>query len=459
MAEPRSLRSQLLRRLIVPVAFLIALNAGFSYYVGSHYANVAFDRWLLDSARSLAQEVKAQHGKVSFELSPTALEVFEWDETDKTYFRIESAHLGFMAGDRIVPEPPDRAAIGEQPGFYDQRIGADPVRVVAMVVRPAESAEEVLVQVAETVNKRRNMMRDILLVVLVPQLLMVAVAMAYLWKGIDRGLRPLRELTRQIAQRSPRDLAPIPDSGVPLEVRGLTDTINDLLQRVALGVAAQHRFVANAAHQLRTPLAGLKVQAERALRERDLAAMEPALVRIKDSADRVAHLSSQLLTLARAEPAAEGAGAFQPVDLEALAKDACMDWVPKALERNIDLSFEGPGRPVWIRGDETLLRELLNNLLDNAIRYGRQGGQVTVRLEAGPAAGLAVEDDGPGIPESERSRIFERFYRIPGSPGEGCGLGLAIVREIGDLHRARVRLERPACGEGTRVEVRFDSAG
>jgi len=453
-ARVQSLRTQFLLRLALPLALFVVLDAVASYYIALHYANAAYDRWLLDSARSLAQEVKAQKGKVTFELPPTALEIFQWDEVDQTFFKIESSHLGFMAGDRRVPPPPDLAAVRKQPAYFDGAIQGQKVRVVSMLATPKDSSEEVLVQVAETIGKRRGMMTDILLAELVPQFVLVLIAGLYIWIGIDRGLRPLNALTREIAQRSPRDLTPIPDTRVPLEVLTLTHTINDLLARLSTAIATQQRFIANAAHQLRTPLAGLKVQAERALRETDLAAMRPALIQIRNGADRASRLSTQLLVLARSETALSGARPGSPVDLNAVAKEACMDWVPKALDRDMDLSFDGTPGPVYVQGEETLLRELLNNLLDNAVRYGREHGQIMVRLAADDHPCLIVEDDGPGIPDSEADRIFERFYRLPGSPGDGCGLGLAIVKEIADQHRARVRLSRSDCG-GVRVEVLF----
>lgn len=453
MAKVQSLKTQFLLRLALPLSLFVVLDAIASYYIAFHYANAAYDRWLLDSARSLAQEVKAQKGKLTFELPPTALEIFQWDEVDQTFFKIESSRIGFMAGDKRIP-PPDLASVREQPAYFDSAIQGHRVRVVSMLATPKDSSEEVLIQVAETVHKRRSMMTDILLAELVPQFVLVCMAGLYIWLGINRGLRPLNALTHEIAQRSPRDLAPIPDTGVPLEVLTLTHTINDLLARLSTAITAQQRFIANAAHQLRTPLAGLKVQAERALRETNLETMRPALMQIRNGADRASRLSTQLLVLARSETALGGSRPAPRLDLHAVAKEACIDWVPRALQRDMDLSFDGPEDPVYVQGDETLLRELLNNLLDNAIRYGREHGQITVRITADTRPVLVVEDDGPGIPDSEADRIFERFYRPPGSPGDGCGLGLAIVKEIAEQHDAQVRLSRSNLG-GARIEVRF----
>jgi two-component system sensor histidine kinase TctE len=249
-------------------------------------------------------------------------------------------------------------------------------------------------------------------------------------------------------------LRPIPEQHVFLEVRALTDTINDLLARLGLAIATQQRFIANAAHQLRTPLAGLKLQVERAQREQHLSAMKPALMHIQGCADRMSHLTTQLLLLARSEHI-DGDYELRPVDLNKLAKETCMDWVPKALQRHMELSFEGLNQPLTVCGDEILLRELLANLLDNAICYGHDQGSIVVKVNQVPSPRMSIEDDGSGIPEDEMDKVFERFYRIPGSQGDGCGLGLAIVKEIADLHKARLELSRASAVGGTRVDLVF----
>ena len=267
-------------------------------------------------------------------------------------------------------------------------------------------------------------------------------------------MKPLHLLANKIAQRSSRDLSPIPEQLVFLEVRTLTNTINDLLEAHTQAIANQQRFIANAAHQLRTPLAGLKLQAERALREKDLSAMKPALQQIQNSADRMSHLTSQLLVLAKSE-LINGAYKLAPVNLHQLAKHVCMEWVPKAISKNIQLDFESLDEELHVQGDEVLLTELLVNLLDNAINYGHKNGQIIVKLTCNPTPCLTVEDDGTGIPEVELNKIFERFYRIPGSAGNGCGLGLAIVKEIADLHNAQVQLRKSKFKSGTRIDLIF----
>ncbi len=452
--KQRSLKTEILLRLAIPLIFFISIESVLSYFVTLHHVDVAYDRWLLDSARSLTQEIKVSAGKVSVELPPAALEIFKWDESDKTYFKIISEEKGMLAGDKFVPEPFDLETDWTRPVYFDDQMNGEPVRVVSMLIAPEHTSEKIFVHVAETLNKRRSMMTDILLADLVPQMTLVLLAGIYLVVGVKRGLQPLHALADEIAQRSPRDLRPIPDQHIFLEVRALTDTINDLLERLGLAIATQQRFIANAAHQLRTPLAGLKLQVELAQREQDLPAMKPALMHIQGCADRMSHLTTQLLVLARSEPI-DGDYELRPVDLSKLAKETCMDWVPKALQRHMELSFEGSRQPLTVRGDEVLLRELLANLLDNAICYGHDQGNIVVKVESYPSPRLSVEDDGSGIPEVEMDRVFERFYRIPGSPGDGCGLGLAIVKEIADLHKARLELSRTGAAGGTRVDLVF----
>ncbi|MDP1664704.1 MAG: sensor histidine kinase N-terminal domain-containing protein [Methylobacter sp.] len=454
MNKQRSLKTEILLRLAIPLIFFISIESVLSYFVTLHHVNVAYDRWLLDSARSLTQEIKVHKGEVVVELPPAALEIFKWDESDKTYFKIISEQKGMITGDKFVPEPFDVETDWTRPVYFNDEMYGEPVRVVSMLIAPEHTTEKVFVHVAETLNKRRNMMLDILLADLVPQMALVFLAGIYLVAGVKRGLQPLHVLADEIAQRSSRDLRPIPEQHVFLEVRALTNTINDLLARLELAIATQQRFIANAAHQLRTPLAGLKLQVERAQREQDLPAMKPALMHIQGCADRMSHLTTQLLILARSEPI-DGDYELRPVDLCKLARETCMDWVPKALQRHMELSFEGSKQALYVRGDEVLLRELLANLLDNAICYGHDQGNIVVKVESQPSPCLIVEDDGPGIPELETGKVFERFYRIPGSPGDGCGLGLAIVNEIADLHKARLELNRASATGGTRINLIF----
>ncbi|MDD5274271.1 MAG: sensor histidine kinase N-terminal domain-containing protein, partial [Methylovulum sp.] len=405
----------------------------------------------LDSTRSLGQEIKVRQHKVLVEYPPEALEIIKWDEQDKTYFKIISNGGEVLAGDPQVPEPLAPDIDWSRPIYVNATLYGEPVRIVSMRITFIDTPGQVFIHVAETLNKRRAMMTDILLADLIPQVVFVILTAIYLLSGLKRGLQPLHTLAKHIAGRSSRDLSPIPENHVFLEVRTLTDTINDILEQLTLAIATQQRFIANAAHQLRTPLAGLKLQAERALREQDITAMQPALMQVQNSADRMSHLTAQLLVLARSEPI-RGGHELATVDLCGLAKKTCMDWVPKALQHNMDISFDSQEESMLVQGDEVLLRELLANLLDNALMYGQGQGGVIVSLERSPQICLTVCDNGPGIPDAEITKVLERFYRIPGSPGNGCGLGLAIVKEIAELHNAKLKLSGT---QGTQVQVLF----
>lgn len=456
MINPQSLKAQLLLKLVVPLIIVVIFDALVSYFVAMHYTDLAYDRWLLDSARSLVQEVRTQKDHVTFDLAPSEDEVFRWDDMDKTFFKVESEFGGFLAGDFDLPSPA-LTRLGVDGLLYSYgEIDGQEVRVVSVLATPVSNKENVLISVAETLNKRRSMMHEILLASVLPQILLVLFTGILLWLGANRVLDPLNDLAGHLARRSAKDFKPIPDAGVPLEARALTHTINALLERLGDTLITQQRFVENAAHQLRTPLAGLKVQAERALHASDPNATKFALAHIKNAADRVAHLSAQLLALARSDALAHSSSEFSSIDLNKLSRECCMEWAPRALERNMELGFDSSDTAVPVAADETLLRELLGNLLDNAVSYGKPGGRIGVSVQESPHAALIVEDDGPGIPAHEHERVFERFYRIQGSPGEGCGLGLSIVREIADRHNARITLTSAMIeGTGARIEVAF----
>ncbi|MGA7985198.1 MAG: ATP-binding protein, partial [Burkholderiales bacterium] len=273
-----------------------------------------------------------------------------------------------------------------------------------------------------------------------------------------RGLAPLVRLRHAVAERSHLDLSPLEPAGVPNEAQPLVAAVNDLMQRLDEVLKSQSRFIADAAHQLRTPVAGLKAHIELALREEDVEQMRRALAHIYTSVERLSRLVAQLLSLARNEPSAAQKIELAPLDLGELALRATMDWVPEAYNKNIDLGYEGPETPVTVRGDAFRLTELMNNLLDNAIRYTPVGGRVTVRVSDGARASLSVSDDGPHIPVEERARVFERFHRLLGTHADGSGLGLSIVREIAALHRAEITLADDADGVGNSFSVAFPPA-
>lgn len=454
MSEVTSLKSTIAYRLIVPVIIFIILETALSYYVTLHYVEKTYDKWLLDSAHSLVQEVEVNENKITVNLSAATLKIFKWDDVDTTYFKINTESKRLIVGDRVLPDPLQPIST-EQPVYSVIKLNGKVCRMVSLQV-PGNMPEKVFIHVAETLNKRQNMMIDSLLADLIPQIVLTLLISLLIYEAIIHGLKPLDKLANDISQRSPSDLSPISDAYVCEEVKTLTDTTNDLLAKLSASIASQQRFIANAAHQLRTPLAGLRLQAERAQREDEIDDMLPALSQIQNSADSISHMITQLLVLARSGPI-EGSYQFDEIDLQTLVRAVCTEWVPKALENNMELSLDAPANPIFMKGDSVLLSELLANLLDNAINYGNKQGHLLVTLVYLPVPCLTIEDDGPGIAEAEYKKVFERFYRVPGSVGQGCGLGLAIVKEIADLHNINLKLGKSANG-GVRIDLLFDQS-
>lgn len=458
MKTSPSLHRFLLRRLLGPLLLIVVLDVIASYTVALHFVDEAYDRWLLDSARSLAHQVRSIKDKPTLELPSPAVELFRWDELDKTYFKVESAQSGLIAGDPSFPTPPLPASMEDLPLFTDGIVQDEDVRKVSVFFTPQESDERVMVTVGETLKKRRNIVQELLVAVVLPQLFLVLISILHVRRGIRVGLTPLAQLIEMIDKRSAQDLTPIATGNAPLEVTALTVTINALLEQLSSTLEGQKRFIANAAHQLRTPLAGLKLQTERLIRAAQTQEITGELKRIEASANRMTHLTGQLLALAQTESTKSELASLQEVDLIHLIRETTISWAGKAMSSGVELSLETTLPSAYIVGEPTLLAEMFSNLLENAILYGssKKGIQVKVELVDSPSntIGVSVTDFGRGIPSSERERVFERFYRIPGTEHDGCGLGLSIVREIADIHHAFVRISEPKVG-GTRMDVVF----
>ena len=453
----RSLRFGLLVRLSSALIVLLVLDAVACYFTALYFANLVYDTWMKDDARSLAEAVHSgPDGQVRFDLPAVGLQVFQFDSVDKNYFRISSAQQGFIAGERDLPDPPPGEPGGTQIRYTT--VDGQTVRQVSTRITPPFSQDVVTIEIAETLKKRSTLAREILFGMAAPQVALLAFALLLAWVGVSRGLKPLTDLAAQIHSRDQNNLSPISADVSPRETRVLVERLNDLLGRLNSAIQAQKRFVADAAHQLRTPLAAVMLHAERAERAADTATEREALRALRKSTERAARLSQQLLSLARAEPEAAIVVDLKTVDLGALARRVGEEWIPRALEQDVDFGLIVPDEPVSIAGDDRLLSEMLSNLIDNALRYGGRSGHVTVIVEGGSTPKISVQDDGPGIPTEERQRIFERFYRVPGSSGEGCGLGLAIVQEIARLHRSTVEVSPGLDDRGSRFTVSFGTA-
>jgi two-component system sensor histidine kinase TctE len=454
--KQKTLRRQVLLWLCGPLFVLWGVSSAIDYDIANRFVNLAYDRSLLESALDIGRQVKVLQDRIYVDLPEIAVKMLQSRETGRLYYRVTGPNGEYITGETDLPPPAD--PYSGRVNYYEERYRDKPVRIVTLQL-PLESGKRegmVMVQVAENTAARNEFAREIMFRMMLPQMLLIVVAALTIWLAVGRGLAPLSTLRREIENRSHRDLSALPEERAPQEVRPLIHAMNALLERLSLALAAQQRFIADAAHQLRTPIAGLKTQTELALRQTPPGEARVTLRQLQSATERTTRLVNQLLSLARAEPVIGRVQEVELIDLRDLARDATSEWVPRALERQVDLGFDADSQPAGVEGEPFLLREMLNNLLDNAVRYSRSGGQVTVRVrqnKAGPV--LTVEDNGPGIPETERARVFERFYRVLGTGAEGCGLGLAIVSEIAYGHGAQVSLRSGPDGTGTIVTIVF----
>jgi two-component system sensor histidine kinase TctE len=455
MNRPRNPKSGIRRRLLLwllpPLFALLLASLAADYRFVYAPANAGYDHSLSDTALAISSCVGIHDGKPTLALSQQAERVLRVDSHDRIYFAVRDGNGNLIAGDAELP--PVNGAPSENPSFYDGQVADKPIR--GAVFRTSTPAGEVLIQVAETTIKRQLLAQRILTALIIPFILIAFLVVAAVVFVVGAALEPLRRLRTEVEDRPPQDLSPLPEEPVPEEVRPLIAAINRLFFRVAESIAAEQRFLANAAHQLRTPVTALQTQIELAELEEDPQKQKARLRQLGQAAERVSRLVQQLLSLARAMPS--GAIAMQPLDLRDIVERIASSHLDAAIARDIDLGFES--EHATVAGIGFLLQELLANLVDNALHYIPTGGRVTVRSRReGDACIMEVEDDGPGIPADERDRIFDRFYRRAGSPGDGCGLGLSIVREIAELHGGRVDIMDAASPTGACVRVTLPAA-
>lgn len=444
--------------LLLPLIFISAMA---SYYLANKYSNLAYDKSLYRTALALADQISLEELGVQVILPQIAKDLLEFDEDDDVYFRILGPTGDLVSTHTSLPLPKIFPA-EDKFLYYNTLLDGEKLRVVVYALPissdflPNPGKKNVYVMVGETLKKRTIMANEIILSMLLPQLLIILLVSTLLFYGIRRGLQPLDKLKNDLGHRNINDLSPLDNSKAPIELRPLLNAFNDLLARVSSTITKQQRFIADASHQLKTPLAGLKTQAELTLREKEPSKIAHALNQINQASGNLSHLVDQLLSLAKAEP--EGAALIEvkPVDLRHLAQDVTAEWVTSALKKNIDLGFSCDIQTAFIQGNEVLLRELMNNLIDNAIHYTPADGNITVGIkQAGSSIEFYVQDNGIGISIENQARIFEQFYRVLGTQQEGCGLGLTIVHEIADRHHATVSVLSEGEGKGTLFQVRF----
>ncbi|MDD2919295.1 sensor histidine kinase [Rhodoferax sp.] len=448
-----SLKRQLLLWLLLPQLVLFLVGGALAYRIALKYAEKAIDQSLTQSVRSLARQVKPIGSGLLIDFPRAAQDIIEQDPTDRVSYMVSSPPGSFLLGNGKLPGPsgdllqPARGAL-----LYNARVDGKPMRVALLELDygDAVSPQRMRVQVAKSLAVQQRLTTELIADMLAPLLLLVMVLSALVYGGISRGLQPLKRLQAQLGDRHDQalsDLSPIEMTQAPQEVHALAAAVNHLLSAVRRSLGQEKRFLNDAAHQLRTPLAGLISQTELALAEKDPQALRERLTKVLAGARRSAHLVHQLLSLARNEVEVD----LQPLDVPGLAREVARDWTPRALKAGIDLGFEGADR-LTLSGEAFLLREALNNLIDNALTYAGAGCEVTIRVQShGALALLEVADNGQGLSSEDLPHVFERFWRASDVPG-GCGLGLAIVAEIAQRHggQARVLAAQP---KGLRVQL------
>ncbi|RZT09259.1 two-component system, OmpR family, sensor histidine kinase TctE [Duganella sp. CF402] len=472
-AAPGSLRGQLLRWLLGPLLVLVALNTYSVYRNALDAADTAYDRSLLASTRALAERVSVVDGKVVADVPYVALDSFETDTLGRIYYKVTGIAGETVSGYGDLPPVPTNVPRSEAyPAlvrFYHANYNGQPVRIAALLQPVYDDSMRgiALIQVGETLEARRVLSNQILFDTLVWQALLLAAVALLVWFAVRLVLQPLMRLKIAVETRGPNDASDVDPTLVHKEVRPLVAALNSSRLRMHMLINSQRRFIADASHQLRTPLTVLKTQAELALRECDRpdtdpvasnAALREIVAGMAATTDSTVNLANRLLTLARIEHRVEDSTA--PVSLREIARQVGLELAIAAVSGNIDLSLEAEHEGM-VQGQALLLHEMLANLVDNALRYTPSGGAVILRvLEGTDGVALEVEDSGPGIAAAERERVFAPFYRAAATleiNPAGHGLGLAIVRDIATLHQATITLDDASTGQGLKVRISFNA--
>lgn len=449
MSSLDSIRLRLLKWLIGPVLLLNLAGVALSYALAWIPAQIAFDQSLADAASMLGARVSEREGRLVLDLPQAAERALRDDELDKVYFAVRDSQGRLVAGDAVLPVLPARGGAPAVDGVVEK--GA--VRMVALPVLTGQ--QQGIVVVAKTLRKRGQARTAIVSAMLPLAAVFTLASIGLVWFSVTNGLSPLHRVRAGIQARGAEDVSPIASSDVPLEVMPMVHSFNGLLERVREVGQAQQDFMANVAHQLRTPLAGMRTQIELLAAQERTAADAASLAMMQASTERMIRQVNQLLALARAEPGPMRKTRMERMALDQLLEESIQHFVEQALRKDIDLGFDL--RPTTVTGDRFMLRDLVDNLVDNAIRYTPPNGSVTVSCFPHLGGGmLTVEDSGPGIPPAKRASVFQRFQRLD-KKTNGSGIGLAIVRDIATAHGASVAIDTPASGQGALFSVYFPS--
>lgn len=441
-----SIRLRLLKWLVLPILVFNLLAASLTYLLAWTPAQLAFDQGLLDAATGMAARLREEDGRLRVDAPAAAERLLGAGAPDASWFVVRLRGGEVIAGDQDFPR------LGTAGTVRDASLHGQPVRAATVMVPSAQGPVEV--GVARTLVQRQQVRSAMLRALVLLEVLFSLALVGLVWFSVGNGLAPLARLRARLDARGSGDLAPLDDAGMPRELAPLVSAFNALLERIAAGSRAQDDFRANVAHQLRTPLAGLRLQLEWiGSRHRDDPETGKIVALLLAANERMIRQANQLLSLERAGPDRLARTRLAPLDLADIVAEAVQPFVEQAARKDIDLGFDlAPG---LVAGDRHMLRDLVDNLVDNALRYTPDGGRVTVEVRATEEDVLfAVEDSGPGIPPEKRAQVFQRFVRLD-QHSSGSGLGLAIVRDIAALHGAQVALDSGPGGQGARFTVRF----
>jgi two-component system sensor histidine kinase TctE len=450
-----TLTARVLRQALPPLAVTWLLGAAVALYVAGEFTGRAFDRSLLDDAYAVAANVRAGEAGLEFPLSPREVSNLLFDQSEQVLFAVLRPDGSLLAGQAgLEAAPPPRGPQGAARHRFSRLVhGGKTLRAVTL---DHGAPPDYRVVIAQTTEARGLLLRELLLYSIAPQIVLLAALAAWVWRGVRRALRPLRALRRTLARRGAADLAPVPVARDSRELEQLGDTLNALLERLAQSASAQREFAGNVAHELRTPLAGIRALADYGLARQEPAVWREQLGRIAESQARASRLVDQLLALALADEGRTGLQR-QALRLDEAARAAVLRHLARADAKGVDLGalgLDAPG-PVTVLANAALLEGALDNLIDNALRYG--GRMVTVELEG---RALSVADDGPGIPDDSRRELTRRWAQGAAGRklGEGAGLGLAIVARYAELLGAELRLARATPAGGLRASLEFGAS-
>lgn len=442
---------RLVLRLLLPMLILVSCGGALGLYAATKLTSEVFDRWLLDAAVSLAQQVTGNGAAVTVDMPRSSQSMLAYDEIDQTFFAVEQDGV-LLLGKASIPHAGRRDITYASGHAFDAEIGGREVRVASARAN-CEHCDGVTVLVAETLLKRERVERSMLWI-FSPMLLLLLATMAAILMTVRRTVQPLESLAAHWNRESHESLRPIPAGDLPRELIPFSTALNDLLARIRQMLVRERRFASTAAHQLRTPLAALRLGLDRARRAPDLAATRAVLSELDVSTDRTARMVQQLLLLGRLDPEQHASTELQPVDLCEVVRDVCNALSDIALARNVEIEVHAPDHPAMVLAQAELLEEAIANLVDNALKASPPRGLVRVEV-MGDALALEVSDDGPGIPAHERDAVFEHFVRGEQVSWSGSGLGLSIVRDIAKLHRARISISEAPGERGALIRFEF----